>query len=131
MRRIDYIMVHCTDGHTTDTVETLERVFRQRGWKHAGYHYAVTGDGTIHQLEEESTVANGAKGYNQHSIHVAWVGGYRGTMPTEAQAKSLHMIIKNLQHRYPSARTLGHCEVNRSKRCPLIDVRQLPNIVAL
>lgn len=131
MRTIKYIIVHCTDGHTTDTVETLWRVFRQRGWKHAGYHYAITGDGKIHQLEEESSVANGARGYNQRGIHVAWVGGYKGGMPTEAQAKSLHMMIKNLRHRYPEAKVMGHCEVNKSKQCPLIDINQLPNIVPL
>lgn len=40
-----------------------------------GYHYFIDTDGTVHELANIATIANGVKGYNTHAIHISYQGG--------------------------------------------------------
>lgn len=141
MRKIERIFVHCTATPQTWGVAELWRSFKQQGWVHAGYHYVITADGAIHQMEAVETVANGVKGYNATAIHVAYVGGIDAQGKavdnrTEAQKESLRKIVKLLKKRYTEAVVLGHRDVSpdtnrngkvdrweRVKECPCFEVR--------
>ena len=119
-RTIKYIFVHCTAGSQRQTLADLQREFRKKGWKNPGYHYVVFPDGTVQQLLNESGVANGVKGYNSVSIHVAYVGGIDANGKpldnrTEAQKEKLSALLKLIHKRYPTARILGHRDISPDK----------------
>lgn len=138
-RNIRFIAVHCTAGSQRATVADLQAEFRKKGWKKPGYHYVVFPDGRVVQLLDEAKVANGVKGYNSVSIHVAYVGGIDAQgrsvdNRTEAQRRSMLVILKDLHRRYPSARIQGHRDFSpdknhngkvdrweRIKECPCFD----------
>lgn len=118
MRKINYIMVHCTASPATWKVADLINCFKLKGWSAPGYHYAVTHDGTIHELQDVGLIANGCRGYNQNSIHVAWVGGQHGIdNRTAQQEKGLYKIVADLKSKFPNAKIIGHNEVS-NKLCP-------------
>lgn len=138
-RTIKYIFVHCTAGNQRATAEDLRAEFRRQGRIHPGYHYAVLADGRITQLLDEALPANGVRGYNACSIHVAYTGGIDADgQPadnrTPAQREKLRELLRLLRKRYPEARILGHRDISpdrngngrvdpweRIKECPCFD----------
>ena len=141
MRRIDRIFIHCTASYQETTTEaSLRREFKAKGWKYPGYHYVVQANGHIIHLLDEIDVANGVKGYNAHSIHVAYVGGIDATQPngidnrTPEQKIALRELLAKLKSQYPEAKVLGHRDISpdlnhngivdpweRIKECPCFD----------
>jgi len=132
MRSVKYIAVHCTASSQKWGVRDLWAEFRRKGWKNPGYHYVVTADGAIHQMLDEDRTANGVRGYNSVSVHVAYVGGVdlgNKLAPvdnrTEAQKKSLRSLLRILKGRYPDAVIQGHRDFpNAAKACPCFDAKK-------
>lgn len=113
MRNIQYIAVHCTASHQSQTIEGLKQEFKRKGWVNPGYHYVVSPDGKITQLLDEEKVSNGVKGFNSVSINVAYIGGIDvNGKPidnrTDAQKTSLRSLLKMLHKKYPVAVIQGH-----------------------
>ena len=113
MRNIQYIAVHCTASHQSQTIEGLKQEFKRKGWVNPGYHYVVSSDGKITQLLDEDKVSNGVKGFNAVSINVAYIGGIdTNGKPidnrTDAQKASLRSLLKMLHKKYPTAVIQGH-----------------------
>lgn len=143
MREIKRIFVHCTATSPTATIDALWNGWKKLRWKKPGYHYVVKADGSITKLLDEVQVANGVKGYNPTSVHVAYIGGIvrsasgekaTADTRTEAQKKSLRHLLKELKGRYPKAQILGHRDISpdkngngkvdrweRIKECPCFD----------
>lgn len=122
MRKIDYIIVHCTASPADWTKADLERCFEFNGWNSPGYHFAVLHNGCIAHLLPEHRIANGAIGYNANSIHVAYVGGMNGIdTRTIAQKRGLLAVLGRLKITYPAAKIISHHDVNVSKTCPNFD----------
>ncbi len=141
MRRINRIFVHCTASHQRFTSEaSLRDEFKRKGWKSPGYHYVIKTDGNIIVMLDESQVANGVKGYNSHSIHVAWIGGIDNQHPkgidnrTSEQKAALFDLLTKLKLKYPDAIIMGHRDISpdlnhngivdpweRIKECPCFD----------
>lgn len=139
MRKIDYIFIHCTASSQKISKADLLRVFRQKGWRNPGYHYAIAPNGERWVLLEEGSIANGVAGYNSRAIHVAYVGGIdqkgRATDNRTPQQKAeLLALLRMLHHRYRKARILGHRDISpdtnrngrvdaweRIKECPCFD----------
>lgn len=88
-RKINHIVIHCTAGHTP--AERVQNFFLRpvseggRGWKTGGYHIIIEKDGEIKQIYPFSRVTNGVVGYNQNSIHIAYVGGVEEDDVTRAK----------------------------------------------
>lgn len=142
MRKINNIVVHCTGGPATQTVSDIKAEFKRKGWKNPGYHYLIDKEGTITQLLDLSKVANGVKGHNSDSVHVAYIGGI-GSLKNEndtrtgEQKKSLLQIIKKLHKDFPEAQIKGHRDFSpdqnhngiidpweRIKACPCFDAME-------
>ena len=142
MRKINRIFIHCTaSSQATTSVASLLAEFKRKGWSKPGYHYVVFPDGVTKQLLSESQVANGVKGYNQHSINVAYVGGVDGRLRpidnrTGAQKATRLRILRGLRKSYPTAQILGHRDISpdtnhngivdpweRIKECPCFDAK--------
>lgn len=144
MRKIDRIFVHCTASwqHNT-TLQSLMAEFKGKGWKLPGYHWVIFPDGSVIQLLDEDKVANGVKGYNSNSIHVAWVGGIKYNdnkklmsydNRTGEQKLALFDLLTKLKLKYKSAMIMGHRDISpdlnhngvvdpweRIKACPCFD----------
>lgn len=130
-RTINYIVVHCTAGRTTQTLADLRREFRQKGWQAPGYHYVVTRDGHVEKFLGEDKVANGVKGHNHDSIHIAYIGGIndRTLQPednrTPQQKRALEDQLRLLHLIYPKAVIQGHRDfAGVKKACPCFDAKR-------
>ena len=135
MRAITRIFVHCTASwQNNTTVESLKNEFQNKGWKNHGYHWVIFPDGKVVQMLDEAKVANGVKGYNDHSIHVAWVGGIQYHQywdgrfldklctdkskldscdnRTPEQKLALFDLLVKIKLRYKDAMILGHRDIS-------------------
>ncbi|MDE5786811.1 MAG: N-acetylmuramoyl-L-alanine amidase [Duncaniella sp.] len=128
MRKIDMIIVHCTAtprGRNV-TVDDIDRWHRLRGFDGIGYHFVVSLDGTVAEGRPVERVGAHCKGYNSHSIGVAYVGGVErdGVTPadtrTDAQRKSLRELIERLKREYGIDSVHGHRDF-AAKACPSFD----------
>ncbi len=87
----------------------------------------VFADGRVVQLLDECRVANGVKGYNSISVHVAYTGGVDASGKpvdnrTDAQKKFLLYLLKVLRRAYPNAQIVGHRDL-AAKACPSFDAK--------
>lgn len=120
MRDISRIFVHCTASYQSTTTEkTLREEFKRKGWRNPGYHYVIKTDGNIIKMLSEDKIANGVKGYNSNSIHVAWIGGIDKTHPNGIDNRTLNQrcalfdLLTKLKMKYPKAKILGHRDVSK------------------
>jgi len=147
MRKIRRIVVHCSATGSNCTAKQIVNFHCApvakggRGWHNPGYHYIVEPDGKTVSTLPEDQIANGARGYNQDSVHVCYIGGLDANgraadTRTPAQRKALRTLVKRLQAKYGGVVALGHRDLspdrNRDgritpeewiKACPCFDVR--------
>lgn len=137
-RRIDEIIVHCTatpEGQAK-TVDDIRREHKAQGWSDIGYHYLVTLDGVVHNGRDVDVSGAHAEGHNSHSIGVCYVGGVENDprkpyaqlkakdTRTPQQKSALLSLLKDLRRLYPSAKIIGHRNVDRKgKACPSFDAK--------
>ena len=125
MRKINYIVVHCSatrEGHVL-TPEALESEHRRRGFRTTGYHYYIRRDGTV--LGTRSLELPGAhcRGHNKYSIGICYEGGLdadccpKDTRTLE-QRGSLLALLRELCRQFPKALIVGHHDLNPMKECP-------------
>ena len=102
-RYIKHLVIHCSAGYAGR--EGIERFWNETlKWKVPGYHFLIEVDGLIHQLLPLDQVSNGVKGYNQHAIHICYVGGVHpenvhlamDTRTEQQQAGILNCIFQSL-----------------------------------
>lgn len=134
------IVVHCT-GEPAESVRSREYYrhlfFDVYKWHHWGYHCLVYQDGTWEHLQplpkvmpnganiDYNTKANGAKGYNNDSLHIAYVGGLNqysfrpADTRTPEQKATLRVLIAEWKRIYGIKTVLGHCDLDGvTKFCP-------------
>ena len=117
MRNIEKIFVHCTGSQCGTSVQSILGVFKAMGWKNPGYHYLVDAEGTVHRLLGLDKVANGVRGHNATSVHVAYIGGLTASgkaadTRTAAQRDALRRLLADLRRRYPHAAIMGHRDIS-------------------
>lgn len=145
MRKIDYIVVHCTATYPEATVEGMKAYWKSLGWKAPGYHIVIRTDGSVVSLADNEEITNGVKGYNVKSLHVAYIGGLKrngspGCTLTEEQEKSLATVLSQWAKEYPEAQIVGHRDLSPDadgdgvvetcewlKQCPCFNVQNLLN----
>lgn len=146
MRKIDYIVVHCTGTTPDATIEGMKAHWKSLGWKNPGYHVVIRKDGSVVTLTDDGDIVNGVKGYNVNSLHVAYIGGikndgYPGCTITGDQAFSLATVLSQWAKKYPDAKIVGHRDLSPDadgdgvieecewvKQCPCFNVHSLLHI---
>lgn len=137
-REITHVVFHCTGGAISQTRGQVMAEFKRKGWKNPGYHLLVDKWGTPHRLLSDDKVANGAKGYNSHSIHIAWTGGRnKEDIRTPYQILALEALARMYHKKFPNAKFCGHRDLSPDlnkngeiepcewvKRCPMFDVKK-------
>jgi N-acetylmuramoyl-L-alanine amidase len=146
MAKIKRIMVHCT-GEPSNEVRRKSYYFwlffKKYHWKHFRYHRVIYQDGSWSDLQpipaghkgfgiiSDSTMANGCKGANLDSLHVAYVGGidpltnaHKDTR-TEPQKAALLQTIKEWKQLFGISEVIGHRDwPGVKKSCPCFDARK-------
>lgn len=136
MRKINRIFIHCSaspEGRP-DTVDAIRNWHTMpkpqgRGWSDIGYHYVIELDGAKHAGRPLKRPGAGARGHNDDSIHICYIGGMdsKNERPkdtrTPAQVVALAELVEDLRARFPGAEVLGHRDVDRGKACPSFDAR--------
>lgn len=131
MRKIKFIVVHCTATQPTATVEAIKKYWQEvRKWDKPGYHYLILRDGDIVTLLDEKEISYGAYGHNHECVHIAYIGGIdkqgkpidnRSTL----QKHSMFDKLVELSEKYPEAKILGHRDFpGVNKACPSFDVQE-------
>ena len=129
MRRIDWLVVHCTATPQTTTVASIQRYWRENlKWKSSGYHFLIEANGTVHNLQPINLPSNGVAGHNANSIHISYIGGVNGQRAvdnrTEAQKREILRLLTDLKKQFPNAKIQGHRDFPRvAKACPSFDAK--------
>ena len=137
-RRIDYIVVHCSDtpegrNNTIDDIRLWHTMKppKGRGWSDIGYHYVIHLDGSIHEGRDVNLIGAHVEDYNAHSIGICYVGGKSKDMKTnkdtrtDKQKVALMSLLLDLRKLYPTARIVGHHDLDKKgKTCPNFDAKR-------
>ena len=129
MRRIDWLVVHCTATPQTTTVASIQRYWRENlKWKSPGYHFLIEANGTVHNLQPINLPSNGVAGHNANSIHISYIGGVNGQRAvdnrTDAQKREILRLLTDLKKQFPNAKIQGHRDFPRvAKACPSFDAK--------
>jgi N-acetylmuramoyl-L-alanine amidase len=134
MRHIKYIFLHCTAGYLT--INQLLKYFRSKDWDNPGYHIEIDEKGHQTQLLNFAQIANGVRGYNGESIHIAyrggvnyghwlhWMDGFRDAYPEAEDTRTIwqkrelqHAIYKalnwcNIYQDIDDIKILGHRDIS-------------------
>ncbi len=142
MRKINYIVVHCSatrEGRTL-TPEALEAEHRRRGFRTTGYHYYIRRNGTTVLTRPPELVGAHMKGYNKHSIGICYEGGLDALgnpkdTRTPEQRAALRLLVHRLLQQFRNARVCGHRDLSPDqdgdgtvepwewvKQCPCFEV---------
>ena len=146
MRRIDEIIIHCSDSPEgrNDKAEDIRKWHKQRGFNDIGYHYVIDLDGTVEKGRPVEQAGAHCTGHNRNSIGICYIGGaywrdgvnakgkpIKGKdgkavlMPkdtrTALQRMAMKELVAQLQEQFPHATVHGHREF-ANKACPCFDV---------
>lgn len=122
MRRIDYIVLHCSATRKGQkvTVKDIEKWHRDRGFRTIGYHYVIYEDGTIVPGRPLDQVGAHVTGYNANSVGICYIGGLNKQGKAEdtrtpEQKASLLELLRELRGRFPMAAIAGHRDFSPDK----------------
>jgi len=126
----DFIIIHCAATRPSMDIGVAEirRWHKARGFTDVGYHYIVRRDGGIEEGRRLDAVGAHARGYNDRSIGICYVGGVDESgkpedTRTEEQKHTLKNLFEELRDLYPHAQIVGHRDLpNVRKACPSFDV---------
>ena len=131
-RSIKYIVIHTTATQPNATVAAIERHWNDvLKWKSPGYHLLIEANGTIHRLLDFNGIANGVRGFNNHSVHISYIGGItKEGKPidnrTDAQKKAILLCINEVIAWSENKCLIiqGHRDFpNQNKACPCFDAK--------
>lgn len=116
MRRIKYIVIHCSAGY--GDVAAIKRFWKSLGWKSPGYHYFIYEDGRVEQLAPLGSITNGVKGLNKDAVNIAYQGGVeRGNVNkakdtrTPSQKEALECVIANVLEELKRYQSVSDIEI--------------------
>ena len=76
MRKIKYIVIHCTATPQDTKIQAIINYWKNvLNWKNPGYHFIVDKEGNICKLQDITKIANGVQNYNKYAVHIAYIGG--------------------------------------------------------
>lgn len=119
----DIIIIHCsaTRCDRDTTVEQIDKMHKERGFRKIGYHYYIRKDGTICQGRNEDEPGAHCLGWNQHSIGICYEGGLNeksepsDTRTPEQKAALVRLIIDVATRNKDIKRVIGHRDTSPDK----------------
>lgn len=129
---IEMVILHCsaTPPEMDIGVKEIDRWHRKRGWLRIGYHWVIRRNGNLEAGRDESQAGAHTIGFNNKSIGICIVGGIRDTDSmapednfTDEQWETLKDLLSRLQAIYPTAKIIGHRDVDKDRACPCFEVK--------
>jgi len=122
VKEIRYIVIHCSDSPNDrgDTAADVKRWHLEKGFATIGYHWVIERDGKRVTGRPETMQGAHEQTVNRCSIGICMMG--RDAF-TEKQWAALRMLLAELLKRYPGAKVVGHCELDKGRKCPGFDVQ--------
>lgn len=124
-----YIVVHCAATKPTMDIglREIRQWHRERGWLDIGYHFVIRRDGTVETGRPQDTIGAHVENHNYESVGVCMAGGIDAKGKPEnnftaEQFESLRTLLDKLKVDYPSAKIVGHRDLDSKKACPSFDV---------
>lgn len=124
-----YLVVHCAATKPTMDIglREIRQWHRERGWLDIGYHFVIRRDGTVETGRPQDVIGAHVEGHNYESLGICMAGGINQSGKPEnnftpAQFESLRTLLDTLKADYPSARIVGHRDLDSKKACPSFDV---------
>jgi N-acetylmuramoyl-L-alanine amidase len=117
-RKIKRIVIHTTaTPESWEVSDLLDYFYKEKGWEHPGYHIVVERDGRRRDLLPPELIANGAKGYNRTSLHIAYLGGLdennkAADTRTEEQKRTLAEVVRNFNYILRPVEIVGHRDLS-------------------
>ena len=146
MKKLKYLVIHCTatpQGMNVSSDLIRKWHLQERGWSRVGYSDMIHLNGWIENLQtfdQDDTVdtweiTNGAKGINDISRHIVYVGGtdaHGKSMDTRTQRQfeSLENYVKVEVRRHPGLLIAGHRDF-ANKDCPSFDVAKFCRMIGI
>jgi len=121
---IKFIVIHhSVSSRDKTTFESIDKYHRSKGWNGCGYHFVITGNGSLHNGRDLTVVGCHARddGMNYKSVGIALTGDFRTELPSDIQLRVLKILLNKLRNTLsiPTENILGHCEVkNAHTPCP-------------
>lgn len=127
MRKIDLIVVHCSDSDikSHDNIETIRSWHvNEKGWSDIGYHYFITKDGAVHTGRPLNIAGAHVRGFNSRSIGICLSGRNKFT---NEQFKSLERLCRELVSKFNLTKLdiLAHHDLDKGKTCPNFKVSEV------
>ena len=130
----NWIVIHHSASDAGGAV-IFDQWHRKRGWDELGYHFVINNgdgrpDGEVEVgsrwfKQKQGAHAKSASGqYNQRGIGICLVGNFEKNQPTPAQRAALLKLTNYLAREFaiPSARIIGHRDVNSTTLCPGVNM---------
>jgi N-acetyl-anhydromuramyl-L-alanine amidase AmpD len=130
MRKIDKIIVHCSDSdytHHNDISVIKKWHVEENGWSDVGYHFFIKKEGIVQIGRDISVAGAHVKGYNATSIGICLAGKTKFTLEQFAALKNL--IIGLREHLKEDIPVYPHNAFNKAKTCPNFDVKKATNLL--
>lgn len=101
------------DGHQFDKINEYHR---KQGFPKSslgyfvGYHYLIEPDGSVRQARNENEIGAHDSGENSNSLGICLSGHFSRRYPSEAQAASAALLVKQIRtrHKIPITRIEPH-----------------------
>ncbi len=135
MKKLKYLIIHCTDtpaGRAVSRQDIEKWHLIENGWAKVGYSDMIHLDGSIENLipynddniVDQWEISNGAYGFNSISRHVVYVGGQNNQdTRTFEQIEALERYVKQTIEQHPEIKVIGHNQVpTTTKTCPSFNV---------
>jgi N-acetylmuramoyl-L-alanine amidase len=136
-RTTNYIVIHCaaTPPEMDIGLQEIRQWHVAKGWYDVGYHYIIRRDGSVENGRPHYAMGAHVKGYNQESLGICLVGGIKNLKEnggnrisdnnfTISQMLTLPTLIEMVAALYPTAKVVGHRDLDNKKDCPSFDVHQ-------
>ena len=127
MNKPKEIILHCaaTPEGKAFTVNDIDKMHKQRGFKKIGYHYVIELDGSVKKGRTENETGAHTVGHNTKSIGICYIGGLAkdGKTPkdtrTNEQKETMYKLVDELLKKYNLSLNdvHGHYEF-ANKACP-------------
>lgn len=103
-----WLIIHHTGGTDANpladtshhTFKTVQQYHISKGWEDIGYHFYIEKDGTLMLGRAENYHGAHTLGYNTKSLGICLAGNFDFSRPTEAQEKTLKILLQDLCAKY-------------------------------